>query len=87
MDIISDRQHIGMLLLRFRREQHLTQQQLAQLWGISQATLSRWEHGQGGIILVVEVDAEEHVLLHPTDDVETWKAIQREALEASTPGQ
>lgn len=39
--------HLGKNLLRLRKEQKLTQEQLAERLGISPQSISKWEHSQG----------------------------------------
>lgn len=36
---------VGRLILQFRKEKGLTQQQVADLLGISNKTISKWERG------------------------------------------
>lgn len=38
---------VGRLILQFRKEKGLTQQQVADLLGISNKTVSKWERGLG----------------------------------------
>ena len=41
-----DQQKIGMFFRTLREEKHLTQEQLAEIIGVSNRTVSRWENGR-----------------------------------------
>ena len=41
-----DQQKIGMLFRSLREEEHLTQERLSEIIGVSNRTVSRWENGR-----------------------------------------
>ena len=45
--IIMDCKKVGQLILKLRREKHMTQKQLADAMNLSDKTISKWERGAG----------------------------------------
>ena len=74
-----DHTKIGQLIRRLRREQGLTQRQLAEEMGISDKTVSKWERGMGcpDLSLLPELSDIFHVGL---DQLLTGELEAREAL-------
>lgn len=46
MEIIKERQRLGAIIKEFRKEKHLTQEQLAEKTGIVRTTISKIEEGK-----------------------------------------
>ena len=87
MNIISDAASVASFLRGVRAKQGLSQAQLAEVLGVTQSTISKWEHGECGKVYILlpgmPVTTEDFALVYEEGGNTTFRSVW----EKSTPSQ